>query len=209
LVKSELARAIPIKWDRVVREHGKNTYIVPFFQVELQRMLEDQNKDMDQEMEDVEKQQNSSGSSSSSATNPKVIDSNQVPTTGAPTALEKQTVGQSIDMAVDMLLEEISLQVIAETDPDVSMGRDNSVISSSVTSIKNIEIDRLKVSARNNSISNKSSSPKINLDEEEEDLIDAHLYHICGDFYEGEHDEGYDHTSCDLIATPRRKKIQF
>ncbi|KAJ1258874.1 hypothetical protein BS78_10G109100 [Paspalum vaginatum] len=40
LVKKELARAIPVKWDWVVREHGTNSYIVPFpCQVELQRMI--------------------------------------------------------------------------------------------------------------------------------------------------------------------------
>ncbi|OEL18779.1 hypothetical protein BAE44_0020202 [Dichanthelium oligosanthes] len=40
LVKSELPWAIPIKLDLVVREHGNNTYIVPFpCQVELQKMI--------------------------------------------------------------------------------------------------------------------------------------------------------------------------
>lgn len=40
LVKTELARAIPVNWDWVVGEHGNNTYIVPFScQVELQRMI--------------------------------------------------------------------------------------------------------------------------------------------------------------------------
>lgn len=40
LVSSELARLIPVKWDRTVKEHGKNTFIVPFpCQVELQRMV--------------------------------------------------------------------------------------------------------------------------------------------------------------------------
>lgn len=65
----------------------------------------------------------------------------------------------------------------------VSMGRDSSVMSS-VTSLKNIEIDRLKVSAKNISGSNRSSSPKINLDEEEEDLLDAQLSQICENFNE-------------------------
>lgn len=36
-IKSELARAIPVKWDWLVREHGHHTYLVPFpCQVELQ-----------------------------------------------------------------------------------------------------------------------------------------------------------------------------
>ncbi|TVU42498.1 hypothetical protein EJB05_08907, partial [Eragrostis curvula] len=40
LVKSELARMLPVKWDWVVTEHGDNSFIVPFpCQVELQRMI--------------------------------------------------------------------------------------------------------------------------------------------------------------------------
>ena len=54
------------------------------------------------------------------------------------------------------------------------MGTDNSVLSS-VISLKYIELDRIKVSAKHNASSSKSPSPKINLDEEEEDLLDAQL----------------------------------
>lgn len=68
----------------------------------------------------------------------------------------------------------------------VSLGRDDSVILSSITSIKNLEIDRFNVSAKCNS-NNKSTSPKINLDE---DMLE----------------EVYDHICSDLVATPRRKK---
>uniref|UniRef100_A0A0Q3QPG3 DUF4283 domain-containing protein n=1 Tax=Setaria italica TaxID=4555 RepID=A0A0Q3QPG3_SETIT len=61
----------------------------------------------------------------------------------------------------------------------IQLTQDNSV-TSSVASLKNIEIHRLKVSAKNNADNNKSSSPKINLDGEEEDLLDARLNHLCG-----------------------------
>ena len=56
----------------------------------------------------------------------------------------------------------------------VFLGTDNSVLSS-VISLKYIELDRIKVSAKHNASSSKSPSPKINLDEEEEDLLDAQL----------------------------------
>jgi hypothetical protein len=88
----------------------------------------------------------------------------------------------------------------------VSMGRDNRVILSSVTSLKNIEIDRLKLSGKNNCCSSKVSSPKINLDEEEEDILDAHLHHICGGFVESAYEEGYDQICCKLNATQRKKR---
>ncbi|TVU29361.1 hypothetical protein EJB05_20925, partial [Eragrostis curvula] len=40
LVKAELVRLIPVKWDWVVRPHGNNKYLVTFpCQVELQRMV--------------------------------------------------------------------------------------------------------------------------------------------------------------------------
>jgi len=85
------------------------------------------------------------------------------------------------------------------------MGRDSSVMSS-ITYLKNIEIDRLKVSAKNIVASNRSSSPKINLDEEEKDLLDAQLNQIYGNFNESVHEEGFDHICSDLVATPREQK---
>ena len=85
------------------------------------------------------------------------------------------------------------------------MGRDSSVMSS-ITYLKNIEIDRLKVSAKNIVASNRSSSPKINLDEEEKDLLNAQLNQICGNFNESVHEEGFDHICSDLVATPREQK---
>ena len=45
-------------------------------------------------------------------------------------------------------------------------------------------------------------SPKINLDEGEQDYLDAQLHHACGDFDESVHEEGLDHICNDLIATP-------
>ena len=86
------------------------------------------------------------------------------------------------------------------------MGRDNSVISSSITSIKNIEIYRLKVLAKEKGIINNSPSPKINLDEEAEDVLDACLNHVYWDFEERMHEEGFDHICCELNAVSRRKK---
>lgn len=38
LVKAEMTRLIPIKWEWVVHEHGKKTFLVPS-KVELQRMI--------------------------------------------------------------------------------------------------------------------------------------------------------------------------
>jgi hypothetical protein len=86
------------------------------------------------------------------------------------------------------------------------MGRDNRVILSYVTSLKNIEIDRLKLSEKINCCSSKVSSPKINPDEEEEDHLDAHRHHICGGFEESAYEEGYDQICCELNATPRKKR---
>ena len=44
------------------------------------------------------------------------------------------------------------------------------------------------------------------MDEEEEDLLDAQLNHICGNFNESVHEEGLDHICSDQAATPRKQK---
>jgi hypothetical protein len=88
----------------------------------------------------------------------------------------------------------------------ISMGRNKSIIDSSITVIKNIEIDRLKVAAKEKLNKNKSISQNINLVEEDEDQLDALLDHACGNFQERMHEEGYDHICCELNAIPRKNK---
>jgi hypothetical protein len=62
------------------------------------------------------------------------------------------------------------------------------------------------VSSKINIGKNRSSPPKINQNEEAEELLDAQLSHACGDFNEFVHGEGIDHICSELVATPRRKK---
>ena len=87
------------------------------------------------------------------------------------------------------------------------MGRDLSEITSSIVSLRNIEIDRSIVAPK------KKGNAKIkslfipnSYNEVNEDILDANLNHLGGDFNEGALHEGLDHLCCDLNVTPRKKK---
>uniref|UniRef100_K3Y3C6 DUF4283 domain-containing protein n=1 Tax=Setaria italica TaxID=4555 RepID=K3Y3C6_SETIT len=126
LVKSELARTILIKWDWVVQEHGKNTYIVPFLcQVELQRMISMRHLQTDinegvmlfekwnneikpkQNLQKIRSFLPLRGVGSILGATQRV-DMRSMRKTG------KQVVEQVIDTAVDKILEELSAKVAAE-----------------------------------------------------------------------------------------------
>uniref|UniRef100_K3ZMC1 DUF4283 domain-containing protein n=1 Tax=Setaria italica TaxID=4555 RepID=K3ZMC1_SETIT len=143
-----------------------------------------------------------------------VTTTKEVPCTGGRSSKRAAAIGdiKIMEKAMNLAAKRNSLEpdsIISSrvANIGVSMGRHNRVILSSVTSLKNIEIDRLKLSGKKDGCSSKVSSPKINLDEEEEDLLDAHLHHISRDFEESAYEEGYDQICCELNATPRKKRL--
>ena len=96
----------------------------------------------------------------------------------------------------------------------VSLGRDDNVIRSSTTAIKNIEIDRLVVTAKKkvenkykSNVKNKSTSNITDFsDEKGEERREAVLNHVCGDINEDSLEQEYDHVFNDLNPIPRKKK---
>jgi len=96
----------------------------------------------------------------------------------------------------------------------VSLGRDDNVIRSSTTAIKNIEIDRLVVTAKKkvenkykSNVKNKSTSNITDFsDEKGEERREAVLNHVCGDINEDSLEQEYDHVFSDLNPIPRKKK---
>jgi hypothetical protein len=98
--------------------------------------------------------------------------------------------------------------------PGISLGRDDNVIRSSTVAIKNIEIDRLVVTAKNkkqqkdNSKNNKKSPTITDYnDEERDERLEATLNHICGDINEEAQEQHYENICCDLKAVPRKSKL--
>jgi len=96
----------------------------------------------------------------------------------------------------------------------VSLGRDDNVIRSSTIAIKNIEIDRLVVTAKKkvenkykSNVKNKSTSNITDFsDEKGEERREAVLNHVCGDINEDSLEQEYDHVFSDLNPIPRKKK---
>jgi hypothetical protein len=77
---------------------------------------------------------------------------------------------------------------------------------------KNIEMDRLVVSAshrsknKNNTTESSKSSTIIDYsDHEEEERLET-LNHVCGDIYGDSQEHSHDHDLCDLKVVPRKKK---
>ena len=96
----------------------------------------------------------------------------------------------------------------------ISLGRDDNVIRSSTIVIKNIEIDRLVVTAKKkvenkykSNVKNKSTSNIRDFsDEKGEERREAVLNHVCGDINEDSLEQEYDHVFSDLNPIPRKKK---
>ncbi|CAO2210808.1 unnamed protein product [Urochloa humidicola] len=93
----------------------------------------------------------------------------------------------------------------------VSLGRDVNLARSSSIAIKNIEVDRLSVTAkkkleRKNNIKTNISKVITNFSDEEEERLDTILSHVSGDLNEDVHEQGYDHILSDLSAVSRKKK---
>jgi hypothetical protein len=95
----------------------------------------------------------------------------------------------------------------------ISLGRDDNVIRSSAIAIKNIEIDRLVVTANNkkqHKDSNKNNKGFPNItdysDEEREERLEMTLNHNCGDICEESQKQDYKDILCDLKDVPRKSK---
>jgi hypothetical protein len=98
----------------------------------------------------------------------------------------------------------------------ISLGRDNNVIRSSSVAIRNIEIDRLVVSAThrtkntNKNMNSRKSSTIIDYsDEDEEERLEATLSQVCGDihFHGDSQEHSHDHVLYDLKLFQERKGL--
>jgi hypothetical protein len=95
----------------------------------------------------------------------------------------------------------------------ISLGRDDNVIRSSTIAIKNIEKDRLVVTAKNkkqqkdNSKNNKKSPTITDYSNEDRDeKLEVTLNHICGDINEETQEQNYKNIYCDIKIVPRKSK---
>jgi hypothetical protein len=90
----------------------------------------------------------------------------------------------------------------------ITLGRDNNVVRSSTVAIKNIEIDRLVVTAKNKKQQKDNSKifPTIidYSDEERDEGLEATLNHIYGDINEETHEQNYEDVLCNLKVVPRK-----
>ena len=98
----------------------------------------------------------------------------------------------------------------------ITLGRDDNVNRSSTIAIKNIEIDRLVVTAKKkvankykSNVKNRSTNITDFSDEKGEERREAVLNHVCGDINEDSLEQEYDHVDhvfSDLNPIPRKKK---
>jgi hypothetical protein len=95
----------------------------------------------------------------------------------------------------------------------ITLGRDNNVVRSSTVAIKNIEIDRLVVTAKNKKQQKDNSKifPTIidYSDEERDEGLEATLNHIYGDINEETHEQNYEDVLCNLKVVPRKSNSSF
>jgi hypothetical protein len=95
----------------------------------------------------------------------------------------------------------------------ISVGRDDNIVRASTVAIKNIELDRLVVAAKNKKQprdNNKINKCSLDItdysDEEREDKLQTTLNHICGDINEESQEQNHEDILCDLKAVSRKSK---